>query len=124
MSETINQDDIDELHQLTETLESLNLAADRITRRRNELIRRNTRRGQASSRKPRKRNEYRVGDLVQVKDNYKGRKNIKGIITEVYPAQVFLAPIDGTTEFRKYKENIKLLKEANNHEQRTTKHGH
>ena len=124
MSNTINQDDIDKLQQLTETLESLNLAANRITQRRNELIRRTTRRGNHSSRKPRKKNEYKVGDLVQVKDNYKGRKDIKGIVTEVYPAQVFIAPINGTTGFRKFKENIKLLKETSDHEQRATKRGY
>ena len=109
MSKTINQDNIDELHQLTETLESLQLTVNKLTTRRNELIRRNTRRASTASKKPRKRNEFYVGDLVQVKDNYKGRKGIKGVITEVYIAQVLLAPIDGSTSFRKYKENIKLL---------------
>ena len=122
MSETINWDDIGEIQQLAETLESLNLKINYVTQRRNELIKRNTCRGQTSSYKPRKRNEYKVGDLVQVKDNYKGRKNIKGIVTDAYLEQVFLELISGTCGFRKYKENIRLLKEADKHEQRTSKH--
>ena len=124
MSKTINQNAIDKLYQLIETLESLNLAVDTITRRRNKLISRNTRRGSASLHKPRRKNRFKVGDLVQVKDNYRGRKGIKGIITKVHPAQVFLAPIDGITGFRKYKENVKLLKKPSNHEQQATKHKH
>ena len=115
MSKPIDQEDIDKLHQLTETLQSLNLATAAVTRRRNELIRRNSNRNNKRSgkalRKQRRKNEFRVGDLVEVKDKYKGRQGIKGIVTEVYMAQVFLAPIDGTTGFRKYKENIKLLEE-------------
>ena len=57
-----------------------------------------------------------------MKDNYKGRKNIKEIVADAYLEQVFLEPINGTHSFRKYKENIRLLKEADEHKQRTNKH--
>ena len=108
MSNTIDQADIDKLQELTQTLESLEITKKRLTERRNSIIVRASRRTKAETRKSKR--DIRVGDIVIVKDNYKGRQGIKGIVTEVYTTQLLLAPLDGSTSFRKYKENVRRIK--------------
>ena len=108
MNHVIEQEDLDELYEITQTLESLEITTKRLTARRDKILEK-ARDKSKDNEKPRKgRRDLRVGDLVQVLDNYKGRRGIKGLVTEVYTAQVLVAPIDGSVPFRKFKENVKL----------------
>ena len=104
-------EDTDEIRQITETLEHLEITSRRLRERRNTLIQQKERRRSAriqTARRASKR-ELKIGDLVEVKDNYKGRKGIKGRIAEFHGAQVRLEPIDGSAGFRKFKENVRLI---------------
>ena len=104
-------EDTDEIRQITETLEHLEITSRRLRQRRNALIEQKERRRSArlqAARKASKR-ELKLGDLVEVKDNYKGRRGIRGRITEFHGAQIRIEPTDGSVGFRKYKENVKLI---------------
>lgn len=109
----------EEIDQLTNTIDNINITLGSLkTRRETLLAKRANRASNRVRRSSRARSsdtsqieyDYRVGDVVEVKDNYKGRKGIHGRITEIHGAQVRLEPLDGRAGFRKFKENIKLIR--------------
>ena len=104
-------EDTDEIREITETLEQLEITVSKLKERRNSLIERKERRKSARIRasKANAKRGFKLGDIVEVQDNYKGRRGIVGKITSFHGGQVYVQPIDGSTGFRKYKENVKLF---------------
>ena len=111
MNRNKNDDERNEIQEITETLEQLQITIDRLNQRRDTLIQRNTKNKTTKTRTNNSKQDFKVGDLVEVKDNYKGRKGIRGRISSIHGTQVRLEPTDGRPGFRKYKENIQLIEE-------------
>ena len=85
----------DEIDQLTQTIAELEITTNRLKQRQESLIKRRT------STRVKKRSakagqyQYKVGNIVEVKDNYKGRRGIRGRVAELHGAQLRLEPLDG-----------------------------
>ena len=109
----------DEIEQITNTIDNINITLGSLEARRETLlVKRAARRSNRVRRSASARgsetyqveHDFRIGDIVEVKDNYKGRRGIQGRITEIHGAQVRLVPLNGSAGFRKFKENIKLIR--------------
>ena len=115
-SEREIENDEREINELTQTLSELNILTTTLTRRRQSLLNRSRRRNARIRRSIEEANALRnrsfaIGDLVEVLDNYKGRRGIRGRVTEIHGAQVRIQPIDGRPGFRKFKENVRHIAE-------------
>ena len=105
-------EDTDKIREITETLEQLEITASKLRERRDSLIERKEKRRSARIRASRAsvKRSFKLGDIVEVKDNYKGRQGIVGKIPSFHGGQVYIQPVNGSVGFRKYKENIKFFK--------------
>ena len=50
-----------------------------------------------------------IGDRVEVRNNYKGRRGIQGVVTRITPTQAYVEPDNGGEEFRCNKSNLRLI---------------
>ena len=106
-------EEADKVEDLTKTLKQLEITVSRLKERRNILVQRRNKRtsGRDSTRRAGNKRELQIGDLVEVKDNYKGRKGVIGRTASLHGGQVRLETIDGSAGFRKFKENVRLIEE-------------
>ena len=55
--------------------------------------------------------DIRVGDRVVVKNNHRALRNITDRVISVTEVQVTVKLENGTTDFRRYKKNLSIIKE-------------
>lgn len=53
--------------------------------------------------------ELVIGDRVEVRNNYKGRRGIQGVVTGITPTQAYVEPDNGGETFRSHKSNLRLI---------------
>jgi dsDNA-specific endonuclease/ATPase MutS2 len=56
-----------------------------------------------------KEKQLKIGDRVEVRNNYRGRRGTKGVITKITPSQAYIKPDNGNKTFRSYKQNLRRI---------------
>jgi len=108
-----NYIDNNEIDELTKELAALELQANNIQQRLQQIRERNENQtNNTENRTRRNENKNRplsTGDSVIVTNKYKGRQGVTGTIVRLTSTQAIIQPTDGGEAFRKYKANLRRL---------------
>jgi hypothetical protein len=102
-----------EIDELTEELAKLQLQADIIQNKLQQIRNRNQNTEITQTRTAQKAEDrnrpLRIGDRVLVTNRYKGRQGVTGSVVRLTQTQAVVRPDNGEEDFRKYKANLRRV---------------